>query len=101
MSQELHRTEIIAYVKKKSKWTDREFTQVNWDAHGKAFKSLTTGNQIMVAKLIHNIVNTNQQNNQLYGKSPLCPCCTTANETHPHLFYRASHQVQQSIETKL
>ncbi len=87
MSQELHRKAIIDYVKKKSEWTDREFSQVNWDAHGKAFTSLNRGNQIMVAKLIHHIANTNQQNSFFYGKSPTCPCCQTANETLPHLLY--------------
>jgi hypothetical protein len=77
--------------------TDREFSQVNWDAHGKAFTSLTRGNQIMVAKLIHNIVNTNQQNSIFYGKSPIWPCCQTANETLPHLL---SCQSPGSIEQR-
>jgi hypothetical protein len=72
MSQQLHKTAIKEYIKKKSGWTNRDFSQVNWDAHDMAFKQLTRGNQIMVAKLIYNIVNTNKQNHQFYGKSSFC-----------------------------
>jgi hypothetical protein len=41
---------------------------------------LSKNNQIMVAKLAHNLVNTNSQNAQFYGKSPLCPCCKSTEE---------------------
>jgi hypothetical protein len=85
MSQQLHRKAITDYIKKKSVWTDRIFLQVNWDAHEMAFNQLTHSNQIMVAKLIHNVVNTNIQNHKFYGKSPLCPCCHIKDETLPHL----------------
>ena len=39
----------------------------------------------MVAKLIYNIVNTKKQNHLFYGKSPLCPCCQSSDESLPHL----------------
>lgn len=90
MSQQLHRTAIKEYIKKKSGWTNRVFSQVNGDAYDMAFKQLTRGNQIMVAKLIYNIVNTNKQNHQFCGKSSLCPCCKSSDESLPHLLSCAS-----------
>jgi hypothetical protein len=39
----------------------------------------------MIIKIIHNLVNTNHQNNKYYGTSPLCPCCTSVAETLSHV----------------
>jgi hypothetical protein len=36
----------------------------------------------MIAKFIHKLVNTNHQ---FYGKSPLCPCCESQDETLQHI----------------
>lgn len=85
MSQQRHRAVLKDYIKKKSGWTEDVFSQVDWDAHETAFKQLTRGNKIMVAKLIHKLVNTNKQNQLFYGKSPLCPCCQSSEESLPHL----------------
>lgn len=40
---------------------------------------------MMLTKIIHNLVNTNQQNHHYYGKSPLCPSCKNAEETFSHV----------------
>jgi hypothetical protein len=61
------------------------FQQIHRDAHGLAFKHHTKNSQMMIAKLIHNLVNTNQQNHKYYGKSPLCPSCNVAIETLSHV----------------
>ena len=86
MSSELHQQQIIDYVKKRSNWNDITFQQVHWDAHESAFTSLSRNNQVMVAKLIHNLANTNAQNAKFYGKSPSCPCCLLHDETLAHIF---------------
>jgi hypothetical protein len=86
MSSELHRQQIIDYVKKRSKWNDTTFHQVHWGAHESAFTSLSRNNQVMVVKLIHNLVNINVQNAKLYGKSSSCPCCLSHDETLAHIF---------------
>jgi hypothetical protein len=39
----------------------------------------------MVAKLQHNLLNTNYQNARFYGKSPTCPCCLSHVETLVHV----------------
>ena len=81
MSIALHRQGLITYIKEKNGWTDNTFNLIHWNAHETAFKSMTRNNKIMTAKLIHSLVNTNKQNQKFYGKSPLCPCCKTAEET--------------------
>jgi hypothetical protein len=43
----------------------------------------------MIAKQIHNLFNTNQQNHKYYGKSTFCPSCSSEVETLPHVL---SHQ---------
>lgn len=40
----------------------------------------------MVAKFIHNLINTNHQNQKFYGKSPLCPYCQQTDETRANAF---------------
>jgi hypothetical protein len=40
----------------------------------------------MVAKFIHNLINTNHQNQKFYGKTPLCPCCQQTDETRANVF---------------
>jgi hypothetical protein len=54
---------------------------IDWAAHEVSFKRLTRNGKIHTAKLIHQLVNTNIQNQLYFGTSPLCPCCLSAEET--------------------
>jgi hypothetical protein len=85
MSVPLHRKNLIEYLKKRHGWSEVAFNSIHWDAHEFAFKRQPRHTQIMVAKLIHKLVNTNQQNHRFYGKSPLCPCCQHSVETVSHV----------------
>ncbi len=85
LSNALHTPNFISYLKCKKNWNDSTFNHIHWDAHERAFRSQTKTNQIMIAKVIHKLVNTNHQNHQFYGKSPLCPCCETQDETLQHI----------------
>jgi hypothetical protein len=85
MSVAFHRNNLITYLKKKHGWSDVAFNTIHWDAHELAFKRQPRHTQIMVAKLIHKLVNTNQQNHCFYGKSPLCPCCQQSVEAVSHV----------------
>jgi hypothetical protein len=53
----------------------------------------------MLAKIIHNLVNTNQQNHPYYGKSPVCPSCKTAEETLSHAL-PAKNKAIQPVELR-
>ncbi len=85
MSSALHRQKFISYLKQKHNWTDYIFQSINWDAHDRAFKSHTKNSQIMIAKIIHKLVNTNYQNHKFYGTSPLSPSCQESDETLTHI----------------
>jgi hypothetical protein len=97
MLKALHRPKFISYLKQKNNWTDSTFHSIHWDAHEHAFISHTRNNQIMIAKIIHKLVNTNYQNHKFYGKSPLCPCCQDSVETLQHI-YLAPPKDQQKPE---
>jgi hypothetical protein len=85
MSKVLHSPNFVKYMQKKHGWTHTVFDQIHWDAHELAFKWHTKNSQVMITKIIHNLVNTNQQNHKYYGKSPLCPSCNLEVETLPHV----------------
>ncbi len=55
----------------------------------------------MVAKLIHNLANTNQQNSKYYGQSPQCPSCQSPIETLPHILSYGSAGSVDSREKAL
>jgi hypothetical protein len=58
---------------------------VDWKAHERAFRQLTRFKQISLAKLIHNLANTNCQNHLYYKSSALCPGCKAVDETFEHV----------------
>jgi hypothetical protein len=58
---------------------------IDWDSHGLAFRRLSRQRKISTAKLIHQLINTNRQNNLYYGDSPTCPCCKHIEESFLHV----------------
>jgi hypothetical protein len=85
ISTSLHTPLLRDHIKKKTGWTDYEFNLVDWDNHERAFSRLTRGNKISIAKLIHQLVNTNRQNSLYYGTTKLCPTCNLEEETMHHV----------------
>jgi hypothetical protein len=83
---------------RKSGWDKRIFDLVQWDAHEKAFKRLPRFHQHSTSKLLHNLVNTNQQNHLFYGTSSLCPICQHAEETLQHVF-TCNHSSVSALRT--
>lgn len=100
-----HNKPIEDYIMKKAKWDRRTFLLVHWDAHERAFKRLHRYHQHSTAKLIHGLVNTNQQNLMYYGGDSTCPICKSAEETLLHVFTcphaSAVTTRQQSLQTLL
>ena len=72
LQNSFHGSSIEEHILKKTKWTRRVFNLVHWDAHERAFRCLSRGRQYSTAKIIHQLVNTNRQNQLYYGHSPLC-----------------------------
>ncbi len=86
LSTSLHTDTFIAHIMKKSKWPCRIFDMINWQAHSLAFCRLSRQQKISIAKIVHQLINTNKQNHIYYKDSPLCPCCKLENETFLHVF---------------
>ncbi len=72
-------------ILRKTKWSERSFQKVEWDAHRRAFTILSRSQQTSIAKLIHHLANTNNQNHLYYAASPLCPGCTQVQESFEHV----------------
>jgi hypothetical protein len=69
---------------------------------------MTKFQQIALAKLIHNLANTNYQNSLFYKSTPLCPLCKEHEETFQHVLQcreasASSHQDAQlhTLESNL
>jgi len=90
------------YILKKTKWHLRLFDKVDWEAHQRAFRKQTRFQQIGLAKIIHNLANTNRQNSLLYNTNPLCPLCEISEETFEHVLTcsdaRASNHRDEQLQ---
>jgi hypothetical protein len=85
LAQAMHEKPMEAYILKKTNWTIPIFHKVDWMAHEQVFNRLTRSQQLSISKLIHNLANTNRQNNLFYGTSNLCPGCQSHEETFGHM----------------
>lgn len=97
----LHIDNLRRHIIKKTHWSQSTFDLIHWNAHGTAFKQLTTAQQISTAKLIHQLANTNRQNHLYYKTSPTCPCCQEAEETFEHVLLYPAEAVANHREIAL
>jgi hypothetical protein len=81
----IHHDDQLQYILLKSQWSATVFNKVNWKAHQQAISRMTKFQQIALAKLVHNLANTNRQNFLLYKSTPLCPLCNDYEETFQHV----------------
>ncbi len=58
---------------------------VDWEALQSAFKGVSRVNMLSYCKLIHGLLNTNEQNHKFYGKPNLCPHCGDCPESFLHV----------------
>jgi hypothetical protein len=101
ISQGRHERHLQEYILRRTKWSWGELNKIDWDSHEKAFKHLTRHQQIITAKLIHNLVNTNRQNFLYYQTSPLCPGCRQVEETMEHVLLCSWHQTRSFRDQQL
>jgi len=78
-----------------------DISKSNWDTHECAFHRLPCYSQHSTSKMIHRLVNTNQQNHMYYGKSPLCPICNQEEETLRPVFSCPSLEAVQQCQNRL
>jgi hypothetical protein len=58
---------------------------VDWEALQSALKGVSRVSILSYCKLIHGLLNTNEQNQKFYGRSNLCPHCGNRPESFPHV----------------
>jgi len=85
LAQAHHSQPLVDYILRKTGWSKSTFNRVDWDSHHRAFRRLTRFQRISTTKLVHNLMNTNRQNNLFYGMSNSCPGCNNHEETLEHV----------------
>ena len=75
---------LQAYLKQKNHWTDREFDNVNWEAHGKALSS-SPMKRVHLTKLLHEVLPTFHHENHIDRSNRQCMACSHADETIDHV----------------
>jgi hypothetical protein len=73
-------------LKLRNQWTKQTFQFINWDAPGKALRTLEHGTQRFIIKFAHTHLPTRQHMRQIgEAKSDKCPACLHTIETHWHI----------------
>ncbi len=71
------------YMEKRNNWSSQTMQQINWAAHGDAFKKQIKL-RIHFSKLVHDILPTNAFLNHDAGQR-VCPCCPDLAEDRDHV----------------
>jgi hypothetical protein len=77
-------------VKKDNGWTDEQLHQVEWSEYHRALRGIPRLHRVSIAKLSHQLWNTNYQNKKYYGTPATCTLCGNSPETPDHI-YCCSH----------
>ena len=67
----MYRASVQVTICKQEGWSTHQFNQVDWLAHEFAFQSTWSSKWVTFTKLVHNLLNTNEQNYRFYGKSEM------------------------------
>ena len=93
LRRDLYLSAIQHTICKQENWTVTQFGQVDWLAHSYAFNNAWSTKRITLSKLVHKLLNTNEQNRKFYGKNDTCPCCLCHPETFLHVLICSSPDV--------
>lgn len=97
-----HEDAQIKYLKEKNGWDQHTFDTIDWNAHERAFKSLTECELFDVSKVMHRWLPVNTRLNKFDcadNPSSNCPVCTKAQETHQYL-YQCQHFSSKNARNK-
>jgi hypothetical protein len=75
---------LTGYLKTKNQWSDRVFTNINWEAHGKAITS-SPMKRVFLTKFLHEALPTFHHENVIDGTNRRCMACGHSDETTDHI----------------
>jgi len=82
----LHKGALVSKIIKDNQWDDGQFHMVNWKPYHLSLQSIPRSHRISLSKLCNQLWNTNHQNWEYYGQTPLCPACQSERETITHVY---------------
>jgi glutaredoxin len=85
LQEQAHAEPLRLTICKNNCWTDDQFDMVDWAALHTCLTKYPRGRLLTWCKLLHNLLNTNEQNNKYYKSSAQCPHCLEASETFWHV----------------
>ena len=77
--------EMRKYIMERFKWNEESFNCVNWEAIEQARRGCSKKENIMVSKLIFDLINSGHQKAKMEQEKG-CPCCGAEEETLEHIF---------------
>jgi hypothetical protein len=94
-SDSLHNT-----ILSNSQWTEEQFNMVDWPTLRQCLNGMSRIQQLSHCKLLHGLLNTNEQNHRYYKQSALCPHCKSASESFPHVISCSHLAIQKQREAQ-
>jgi hypothetical protein len=85
LQERAHAEALRQTICRNNKWCDDQFDMVDWAALKGFLKRQNRSSHLAYIKLLHDILNTNTQNNKFYRSSDLCPHCHTESESFLHV----------------
>jgi hypothetical protein len=84
--RELAHSELLQNtICKNTGWSEDQFYMVDWNALQAGLKGVSKVKLLSYCKLIHGILNTNEQNHKFYGSTSHCPHCKASVESFLHV----------------
>jgi hypothetical protein len=80
-----HKEALKEKLKKDNQWDDYTLSMVAWADFHSALQLIPRSHRVSIAKLSHQLWNTNKQNNRYYGAVDKCPICLTESESIQHV----------------
>jgi hypothetical protein len=93
LTQQLLDGDLRAYLEKKEQWSTQHFESIDWKNYSSAFKRLSKGRQIAVARATHNLWHTRTRHQQYFGYSKPCCMCNCDTEDWQHVLKCSSLDV--------
>jgi hypothetical protein len=85
LQEQAHAEPLRLTICKNNRWTDEQFDMVDWAALHTCLKTCSRGHLLTWCKLLHGLLNTNEQNHKFYKTPAQCPHCLDKSESFWHV----------------